>query len=89
MNKFNKTRAGYAGGVFVVAFFVICAAWGILLGAPELKELHLNLLRLTFPGFGFSFSGYLIGLVEAFVYGWVGGVFLVWLCEKICVGGKK
>lgn len=89
MNKFNKVKAGYAGGIFIAAFFLICSVWGFLLGAPELKELHLNLLRLAFPGFGFTVFAYLLGLVEAFVYGWIGGVFLVWLCEKICIEGEK
>jgi len=89
MNKTKITNAGYVGGLFVAAFFLVCSVWGMLLSAPELKELHLNLLRLAFPGFGFTFLGYVLGLAEAFVYGWLGGAFVVWLCEKLCVARDK
>ncbi len=88
-NKISVTKAGYVGGILSVAFFIVCSMWGGLLGAPELKELHWNILRIAFPGFGLGVFGYVVGLVEAFVYGWAVGAFFVWLCRKICVNGDK
>ncbi len=89
MNKINIIKAGYVGGTFFVAFFLVCTTWGALLGTPALKELHLSLLQVTFPGFSFAVSGYVLGLVEAFAYGWFGGVFFTWLCKKMCANDEK
>jgi len=85
MNKLNITKTGYVVGIISVVLYVICTVWGVLLGSQELKELHVKLLEMAFPGFSFTFIGYIIGLVESFVYGWLFGVFLAWLCRKICV----
>jgi len=85
MNKSNLNKTGYVVGIISVLFYLVCSFWGGLFVAPALKALHLSLLQLTYPGFAFTISGYLIGLVEAFIYGWVIGVLFVWLCKKLCV----
>ncbi len=89
MNKVKTIKAGYAGGILFIAFFLICSVWGVMLGTPELKELHFNILQMSLPGFSFTAIGYLIGLVESFIYGWLAGAFIVWICKKICVNGDK
>ncbi len=85
MNRLNTVKTGYVIGVLSVAFFALCMSWGLLISDPILKELHLNILRIAYPGFGFSAVGLLIGAVEAFVYGWLLGALFAWLCRKVCV----
>lgn len=89
MNKVNTTKAGYVGGILFTAFFLVCSVWGAVLGTAALKELHFNILQIALPGFSFSLLGYAIGIIEAFVYGWIAGAFLVWLCKKLCVNDGK
>jgi hypothetical protein len=85
MNNLSIKKTGNLIGILSVVFFVLCMFWGILLTDPVLKELHVNILRIVFPGFTMSFIGTVIGTVESFIYGWVFGVLLAWLCRKICV----
>ncbi len=80
----NINKLGYAVGIISVIFYLVCTVWGGLFSSLGLKELHLQLLQLTYPGFAFTASGYIIGLVEAFIYGWVIGVLFGWLHNKIC-----
>ncbi len=88
MKNPNINKTGYVVGIISVLFFLICSVWGALFSSLVLKELHFNLLQLAYPGFDFTFSGYIIGLVEAFFYGWLIGVFFVWLHNKICCDSK-
>ena len=82
-------KTGNVVGVISVAFFFLCMVWGVLLTSPELKELHLNILRIAYPGFAMSVWGAILGAVEAFVYGWVFGAFFAFLCRKLCVSEEK
>ena len=86
MNNLNTVKTGHVAGILSVAFFALCMLWGFVLSDPTLKELHLNILRIAYPGFGMSLVGFLIGAVEAFIYGWVFGALLAWLCRKMCIG---
>lgn len=89
MNHLNITKTGNIVGVISVAFFLLCMAWGAVLVDPILKELHVNILRIAYPGFSMSFAGAIIGIVEAFIYGWLFGALLSWLCRKICISDKN
>ena len=88
MNHLNSVKTGNALGIISVVFFFLCIAWGLLLSDPALKELHLNILRIAYPGFTMSVVGAIIGIVEAFAYGWVFGALFAWLCRKMCVSGE-
>ncbi len=88
MKNLNINKTGYVLGIISVIFYLICSFWGGLLASPALQELHLSLLQLSYPGFSFTATGYTIGLVEAFVYGWVFGALFAWLCKKVCVKTK-
>lgn len=88
MKNLNINKTGYVLGIISVVFYLICSFWGGLLTSPALQELHWSLLQLVYPGFAFTVSGYIIGLVEAFVYGWIFGALFAWLCEKVCVKTK-
>jgi len=89
MNHLNINKTGYTVGILTAVFFIICIFWGVLLTDPVLKELHYNILRLSFPGFAFTAAGVITGLIESFVYGWFFGALLAWLCKKMCVVEQK
>jgi len=85
MNNLNIIKTGNVAGIISVVFFLVCMTWSVLFTAPELKELHLNLMRITYPGFSMNFIGAILGIVEAFIYGWLFGALLAWLCKKVCI----
>lgn len=89
MNRLNVVRTGNVLGIISAVFFLACMAWGFLFSDLVLQELHLNLLRLVYPGFTMSFVGAVIGIVEAFVYGWLFGALFAWLCRVACVSEDK
>jgi len=81
--KITPSKNGVVVGILFALFFVVCMAWGMILKAPELIELHQQLLVLSYPGFSFSLTGLIIGLMESFVYGWLLGAGYGWIKEKI------
>ncbi|MCP6726657.1 MAG: hypothetical protein KJI69_01275 [Patescibacteria group bacterium] len=85
MNNLNITKTGNVVGILSTVFFLFCMAWGLILTAPELKELHLNILRIVYPGFSMSIIGATAGIVASFIYGWLFGALFAWLCNKICI----
>ncbi len=89
MNHLNITKSGNVLGIISIAFFLICMAWGLALTSPTLKELHENILRIAYPGFSMSFAGATIGIIWAFIYGWLLGALFAWLCRKICISDKN
>lgn len=55
-------------------FFIICMLWSYLITDSALQQLHIDLLRISYPGFsGMNSASFLIGLVESVVYGLVLG----------------
>ncbi len=88
MRPLNINKIGYVVGFLSVVFYLVCTAWGVLFSVPALKELHFQLLQLTFPGFAFTIVGYSIGLIEAFVYGWAIGALFALFHKKICCDVK-
>ncbi len=85
MNNLHIIKTGNAFGILSVIFFLFCMAWGFLLTDPVLKELHVNILRIAYPGFTMSLIGAVIGLVETFIYGWIFGALFAWVCRKVCI----
>lgn len=45
--------------------YAICVVWGLVLPS----QLHSDLMAVSLPGFGWTATGFLIGLVESLVYG--------------------
>jgi hypothetical protein len=59
---------GQALSLFLAITFVICIGWGLM--APMSLHMHEAWAPLL-PGFTFgTWPGFLIGLVEAYAYGW-------------------
>jgi|GEM_PF-1349060 len=89
MKNLNINKTGCVFGIISLLFFFVCTLWGGVISNPALKELHFALVQIAYPGFAFTLAGYLIGLLEAFVYGWVIGALFAWLCKKLCVSNCK
>lgn len=85
MKNISTIRIGNAVGIVGVVFFLLCVFWGVLLIDPNLKELHVNIMQISFPGFSFSLLGVIIGLIESYIYGFIFGAFFMWLCKKTCM----
>jgi len=78
------TKIGHITGIVSNFFFLACILWGAILVAPELKDFHYNLIRVIYPGYSTTVLGFIIGLVESYVYGWLIGAGFARLCNKIC-----
>ena len=62
-------------GIFAAVSFVVCVLWGLIVPAP----LHMTQgLEIALPGFEWlTPEGFLIGLVESFLYGIYAGLVFV------------
>jgi len=58
---------GNALSIFLAITFSLCMAWGLV--APSNLHMHTAWEPLL-PGFSWSITGYLIGLVWVYFYGW-------------------
>ncbi len=85
MKKLNINKIGYVVGILSVLFFLLCSVWGGLFASPTLKELHFNFLQIAYPWFAFTVAGYIIGIIESFIYGWVTGALFAWLHSMVCI----
>ena len=85
MNKLHIYKTGNVLGILSVVFFGLCMFWGVLITDPALKTLHLNLLKIAYPGFTLDIIGVLIGIAWAYAYGWLFGALFAWLCRKVCI----
>lgn len=62
-------------GLFGAATFVVCVLYGLIVPEP----LHMTkLLEIALPGFKWlTLTGFLIGLIESFLYGVYAGLVFV------------
>ncbi len=66
---------GHALSVFFAITFMLCVIWGLL--TPQSMHMHQAWAPLL-PGFHWiSFPGFLIGLAEAYLYGWYAALLFV------------
>ena len=67
MNQLNIRVVTWSLGVFTLFSYLICIAYGLIV--PE--SLHMTqFLEITLPGFKWlTFWGFVIGLIESFLYG--------------------
>ncbi len=67
-NTINMRALGHALSLFLVISFMACIAWGIATPMPmHMHDAWASLL----PGFVWlTPTGFLIGLIESYLYGW-------------------
>ncbi len=74
MDKLNAKVAALSLGVFLVAIYVLCVIFDLLLPAYAMNSAWSPLL----PGFTWlTLSSFLLGLAESFVWGLLLGVIFV------------
>lgn len=72
--RLSIARVGNALGLFFVALFVLCVAWDWLFHNQPMRSVWAPAL----PWFDWlSFGDFLLGVGEAFLYGWIAAVLFV------------
>ena len=59
--------------------YVVCLIWGSMQKSSGMRKLYEQMMAVSYPGFSMSFGGMVIGLVEAFIYGYVIGAIFCWI----------
>ena len=69
MNRLTIRGTALALGLFFDATFFLCALWGLVV--PQSWETMARIWEAVLPGFTWlTPASFLLGLVEAFLYGW-------------------
>ncbi len=67
MTTLRFTPTALALGLFLVVTFTLCVIWGLLFPHTSFQQ---ALLGAVFPGFAWlSWTSFLVGLAESFLYG--------------------
>lgn len=71
MPTLDLRKLGVVFSSFALLAFTACFLWRFTL-PPDLQDIHLDSLRVAVKGFsGFTLGNYLLGLVQAYAWGWV------------------
>jgi len=73
-DRLSIYAVGMSVGIFLAISFILCVGFGLIFPTMTMYQAWLPLL----PGFAWiSMSSFVIGLVEAFAYGWFIAVLFV------------
>ena len=71
MPTLDLKKFGVVLSTFALLAFTACFLWRFTL-PPDLQAIHLHNLRVAVKGFsGFNLRSYLLGLAQAYAWGWV------------------
>lgn len=74
MSHYSLQQWSKAFALLFGIFFIICLLWNYVITDPALQRLHMDILRLSLPGFSdMSPVSILIGLIESVLYGLILG----------------
>ena len=76
---------GVLWGVYLFVLALL-AGWGVRF--IWVSEELVRLFSAVYPGYAVGFAGAVIGLVQGFICGAVGGALLAWLHNVFCRVGK-
>lgn len=79
---FNAKLLGIVLGIFMGTGLFLATNFLVLKGGPNVGA-HLSLLAVFFPGYRVTFFGSIIGFCYAFVLGFIGGVILGAVYNKL------
>jgi hypothetical protein len=78
----NAKLLGIVLGIFMGTGLFLATNFLVLKGGPNVGA-HLSLLAVFFPGYRVTFFGSIVGFCYAFVLGFMGGVILGVLYNKL------
>jgi hypothetical protein len=78
----NAKLLGIVLGIFMGTGLFLATNFLVLKGGPNVGA-HLSLLAVFFPGYRVTFFGSIVGFCYAFVLGFIGGVILGVLYNKL------
>ncbi|NGX31435.1 MAG: hypothetical protein K940chlam8_00803 [Chlamydiae bacterium] len=70
-------------GLTWAILFVFCMFWGFWTPSADLKSFHEKLLIVSYPGFSMTIQGFILGIVESFIYGLVIGGLFAYIYKKV------
>lgn len=73
---------GFVLGVLASAFIFVATNWLVLKGGSVVGP-HLGLLSQYFVGYSVSFVGSLVGMIYAFVVGYLSGLIIAWVYNAV------
>lgn len=89
VKKFLCLKCAHRLGLLFAFLFVLCFTgwWRLGLWDAGLKELHADLLRLTFIGFDdFNVKSFLLGLLQSYIWAYV--AVILWHLAGCCSMGS-
>ncbi|MBU0767171.1 hypothetical protein KKF55_05365 [Patescibacteria group bacterium] len=70
MSTYSTRQWAFALAIVASSIFVACFFWGSFLSDPVLKDLHMNLMRVSFLGFSdMTIGGFINGFLQSVVWG--------------------
>lgn len=79
---FNAKLLGIVLGIFMGTGLFLATNFLVLKGGPNVGA-HLSLLAVFFPGYRVTFFGSIVGFCYAFLVGFIGGVILGVVYNKL------
>jgi hypothetical protein len=73
---------GLVLGILASLVIFVATNWLVIKGGPVVGP-HLSLLSQYFIGFSVSFVGSLIGMAYAFIVGYLSGISIAWVYNRI------
>lgn len=82
----NYWRCSHHIGLFLVVLYVLCFLWYFV--NPSSRELHVDLLRLSFLGFaGMDVMSFILGAIQSYIWAYIG--MGVWMLVGCCFKSGK
>jgi hypothetical protein len=82
--RLNGDILGIVLGILFSLVIFVATNWLVIKGGPVVGP-HLSLLSQYFFGYSVTFLGSLIGVVYAFVLGYLSGLIIAWIYNDIVV----
>jgi len=70
MSNQSTRQTSLALATVLGALFIVCFFWGYTISDPAVNSLHMNMLRMSFPGFtGLTLTSFILGLIQSVIWG--------------------
>lgn len=87
MKKLDLMQVAFSLAILFAIGFVVCYFWVYKSTDPDLVNMHLGMLKISFFGYsGMNFASFILGLIQSFIWGILVGVVFVPIYNAL---GKK